>query len=140
MVNYNTSISQQQLSDLVKNFQQLNQQQSQALYPAAMYTPPVQMPVQSRQVQYVQGINGAKIYQDSLPSNSSEIIMDKDNNIFYMVSKDANGTPSKNIPVGKFTLEEVANEEPVYLTRQDLDDFKKEIRDLLKSQKEAAIE
>jgi len=88
----------------------------------------------------VQGINGAKIYQDSLPSNSSEIIMDKDNNIFYMVSKDANGTPSKNIPVGKFTLEEVANEEPVYLTRQDLDDFKKEIRDLLKSQKEAAIE
>jgi hypothetical protein len=62
--------------------------------------------------------------------NSSEIIMDKNENIFYHVSKDANGIPSKHIPVCRFTIEET-QEEPTILTRKDLDDFKEEIRQLL---------
>ena len=59
--------------------------------------------------------------------------MDKDENIFYMVSKDANGTPSKRIPRARFTIEEQVEEEPVSLTRKDLDDFKEEIRQMIAS-------
>jgi hypothetical protein len=33
----------------------------------------------------VEGMAGAKLYQDNLPANSSEIIMDRDENIFYQV-------------------------------------------------------
>ena len=54
--------------------------------------------------------------------------MDKDDNILYMVSKDANGTPSKKIKAARFTIEELEEEEPAFLTRKDLDDFKEEIR------------
>ena len=67
--------------------------------------------------------------------NSSEIIMDKNENVFYHVSKDANGTPPRYIPVGRFTLEEPQqSEEPAFLTRKDLDEFKEEIRQLLSKQ------
>ena len=93
----------------------------------------VPIPIPSRQVQYVEGIAGAKLYQDNLPSNSSEIIMDKDENIFYMVSKDANGTPSRHIVRCRFEVENVQEEEPVFLTRKDLDDFKEEIRKMFTS-------
>jgi hypothetical protein len=61
--------------------------------------------------------------------------MDKNENVFYQVSKDANGTPPRYIPVGRFTLEEPQqNEEPMFLTRKDLDEFKEEIRQLLSKQ------
>ena len=91
---------------------------------------PVSMPVPSRQVQYVEGMPGAKLYQDNLPSNSSEVIMDKDENIFYLVSKDANGTPSKHITRCRFEIEDYQEEEPMFLTRKDFDDFKEEIRQM----------
>ena len=130
-------------NSLQRQLQQLSQQISTA-YPnpnqfSLQNTPVPPMnpnqispPIQSRQVQYVDGIQGAKIYQDGLPSNSSEIIMDKNEDKFYLVSKDANGTISHTIPVGRFTLEESKTEEPVYLTRKDLENFKEEIKDLIK--------
>ena len=99
----------------------------------------VPIPVPSRQVQYVEGIAGAKLYQDNLPSNSSEIIMDKDENIFYMVSKDANGTPSRHITRCRFEIEEIQEEEPAFLTRKDFDDFKEEIRRMFASSQPAQV-
>jgi len=69
-----------------------------------------------------------------MPLNSSEIIMDKNENIFYYVSKDANGTPSRAIPIGRFAIEESPEEEPTFLTRKDFDDFKEEIRQMLTKQ------
>ena len=38
--------------------------------------------------------------------------MDKDENIFYMVSKDANGTPSKHIVRCRFEIEEIQEDPP----------------------------
>ena len=132
---YDFNLTGQQLQDLQRQYQQL------ATYaqPQQQTMPPVQVqpPIPSRQVQYVEGIGGARLYQQNLPSNSSEIIMDKDENIFYFVSKDANGTPAKKIPVGRFTIEE-ATEEPVFLTRKDFDDFKEEIREMFASQTKTA--
>lgn len=140
MAGYNNNITQQQLQDLMRQFQQLNTQVQQPLYPNPVpQVSQVQVPVISHQVQYVQGLAGAKLYQENLSPNCSEIIMDKDENIFYMVSKDANGTPSKQIPIGRFTLEENTIEEPQYLTRKDLDDFKNEIRDLLTQTKQVTL-
>ena len=98
---YNSDVFQQQLQDLSRQYQQLqNAPQLSQPVNAPMAYP--QMPVLSRQVQYVDGLTGAIKYQlEKLPYNSSEVIMDKNDNIFYMVSKDANGTPAKVIPAGR---------------------------------------
>lgn len=130
---YNLNSLQQQLQDLQRQYQQLQvpQQYAQPQVPVQIPQPAqVPIPVQARQVQYVEGIQGARLYQENMQPNSSEIIMDKEDNIFYHVSKDANGTPSKKIMIGRFTLEEPTEEEPMFLTRKDFDDFKEEIRQL----------
>jgi len=74
------------------------------------------------------------MYQDNLPANSSEIIMDRNENIFYQVSKDANGIPSRHIDRCRFEVEDIQEEEPMMLTRKEFDDFKAEIRQLFASQ------
>ena len=134
MANNNLNTLQQQIQNLQQQYQSLigNQTppvfqgfQQQVSQPVPVQVP---IPVPTRQVQYVEGMPGAKLYQDNLPSNSSEVIMDKDENIFYLVSKDANGTPSKHITRCRFEVEDYKEEEPAFLTRKDFDDFKEEIR------------
>ena len=128
------------LNSLQRQIQDLQQQYQAGLNPNIPTMPQVQMPVQvpipvpTRQVQYVEGIAGAKLYQDNLPANSSEIIMDRDENVFYQVSKDANGTPSRHIIRCRFEVEDIQEEEPMVLTRKEFDDFKAEIRQLFASQ------
>ena len=130
--NSNPNINlQQQLQDLSRQYQQLLGQ-SQAAFPVSTpITAPVPIPVPVRQIQYVEGIAGARLYQDNMQANSSEIIVDKDEDIFYKVSKDANGIPSKKIVRCSFTVLDELTEEPNYLTRKDFDEFKEEIRQLL---------
>ena len=128
----NLNSLQQQIQNLQQQYQNMTSQNMQV--PVQVPQPiQVPIPVPSRQVQYVEGIAGAKLYQDNLPSNSSEIIMDKDDNIFYMVSKDANGTPSRHITRCRFEVENIQEEEPAFLTRKDFDDFKEEIRKMFAS-------
>ena len=139
---YDLNILQSQLQDLSRQYQQLANNQ-----PVSSYAPQVQpvqipVPVPARQVQYVDGLQGARLYQEkNLQPNSSEIIMDKDDNIFYQVSKDANGTPSKRIIRCRFTIEEDLEDEPTFLTRKDFDDFKEEIRQMFaaSSQKQVTL-
>lgn len=133
-MSYNNNY-QQQLQDLSRQFQQLNTQYQNFQSATIPQPQQITIPTPPRQVQYVEGIGGAKLYQDNMPPNSSEIIMDKNENIFYHVSKDANGTLPRYIPIGRFTLEEPQqSEEPAFLTRKDLDEFKDEIRQLLSKQ------
>lgn len=133
------------LNSLQRQIQDLQQQYQVGTNPNIPPIPQVQMPVQipipvpSRQVQYVEGIAGAKLYQDNLPANSSEIIMDRDDNIFYQVSKDANGTPSRHIIRCRFEVEDIQEEEPMVLTRKEFDDFKAEIRQLFASQNQKQV-
>ena len=141
----NFNALQQQIQDLSRQYQQLagTSQQIQPVFqqPIIPQPQPVSIPVPPRQVQYVEGISGARLYQDGMQPNSSEIIMDKDDNIFYQVSKDANGTPSKRIIRCRFTIEEDLEEEPTFLTRKDFDDFKEEIRQMFaaSSQKQVTL-
>ena len=91
----------------------------------------MQTPIITHQVQYVEGIAGARKYQlEKLQPNSSEVIMDKNDNIFYHVSKDANGTPASRIPIGRFSIEEESTQDTASITRKDFDEFKEEIRQL----------
>ena len=117
---------QQQLQDLSRQYQQLLGQ-SQTVFPVQ---PAIQAP--AHQIQYVEGIAGARLYQDNMQPNSSEIIVDKDEDVFYKVLKDANGIPSKKIIRCSFQILEEVTDEPDYLTRKDFDEFKEEIKQLLK--------
>lgn len=135
------------LNGLQRQIQDLQQQYSAMTTPnpAINSIPQMQVPVQipipvpARQVQYVEGMAGAKLYQDNLPANSSEIIMDRDENIFYQVSKDANGTPSRHIIRCRFEVEDIQEEEPAFLTRKDFDDFKEEMRQMLMGQQQKQV-
>lgn len=141
MATYNNA----NFNSLQRQIQDLQQQYQVATNPNIPPVPQVQVPVQvpipipSRQVQYVDGIAGAKMYQDNLPANSSEIIMDRNENIFYQVSKDANGIPSRHIDRCRFEVEEIQEEEPMMLTRKEFDDFKAEIRQLFASQNQKQV-
>ena len=143
-MSYNLESLSQQLQSIQQQYQQLANHQSQPqLFPNQSIQQPIpqiQPPAPVRQIQYVEGMTGARIYQNNLPNNSSEIIMDKNEDLFYKVSKDANGTPTKKIPVARFTVIDTQpeEEEPVFLTRKDFDEFKEEIRQLLSSPKKEA--
>lgn len=131
---YDLSTFQSQLQDLSRQYQQLASNQPVSNYapqpPQAI--PQIPIPVSSRQVQYVSGMMGAKKYQqERLTPNSSEIIMDKDENIFYLVSKDANGIPSSKISAARFEIIQEEEEEPLVLTRKEFDNFKQELKELL---------
>ena len=136
MATYNNT----NFNSLQRQIQDLQQQYQVGMNPNIPQVPQVQIPVQvpvpvpSRQVQYVDGMAGAKMYQDNLPANSSEIIMDRNENIFYQVSKDANGIPSRHIDRCRFEVEDIQEEEPMVLTRKEFDDFKAEIRQLFANQ------
>ena len=100
----------------------------------------LQRQIQDLQQQYQAVTNPNSIIdQDNLPANSSEIIMDRDENIFYQVSKDANGIPSRRIVRCRFEVEEIQEEEPMVLTRKEFDDFKAEIRQLFASQNQKQV-
>ena len=90
----------------------------------------------SYQIKYVDGISGAKELQAKMPSNSSEIVMDKNEDIFYVLSKDANGACPKLMQIGRFQLESEASTEPQYITKTDLDAFEQRIIGLLKEKKD----
>ena len=87
------------------------------------YTPPVITP----HIDYVHGIDGAKRFLENMPAGGKAVLMDEDEAKFYVVSKDANGTPAQ-IAFANFTLEfEEKQIEPMFVTKQDFDDFKTEL-------------
>lgn len=123
--NFDPQSLQRQIEDMQKQYRQFTQTQPQQVFPPLQAPAPVVVP---HQIQYVEGIAGARLYQEGMAANSSEIIMDKDDDIFYRVSKDANGIASRKIPMARFTIEEpVEQTDDMYLTKKDLNDFKEEI-------------
>ena len=88
-----------------------------------------------RQIDSVDGIKGAKEYQDSLAPGSSAIIADRNENVLYMVSVDANGNSPEEITVLDFQIRKQKAEQPQYVTRQDFDAFASEIKALLGKEK-----
>ena len=66
-----------------------------------------------------------------MPASGDAVLMDKDEALFYVVSKDANGNPAP-IMFAHFTLEtEPRPDVQEYVTKQDFETFKTELRTLL---------
>ena len=80
-----------------------------------------------QQLKYVDGPDGAREYQSKLAYNSSDVVFDKNDDIFYFVYKDANGISPKLLTIGRFTLEQETEADPMYVTKKDLEDFKADI-------------
>ena len=114
--------------------QQLSAIQTQL---AQMKSPTFQttIPQIPSQIKYVDGINGAKELQSKMLPNSSEIVMDKNEDLFYVLSKDANGDVPRLMQMGRFTLEAEESNEPVYVTKKDFDAFEQKIISLLEDKK-----
>ena len=113
--NYN-----QQMSSIQGQLAALQQKQ----YPIMQQQPFPQQnsyQLEGPQVKRVAGPDGAREYQSKLPYNSSDVVFDKDNDIFYLVYKDANGISPKYLTIGKFTLEQETPNNPIYVTKQDLE-------------------
>lgn len=118
---------QKQANDLVAKINQLQQLQPQ-INPFVTTPPPPQ-------IDYVKGIDGARSYLQNMPANGKKILMDQDEALFYIASKDANGVPAP-IVIGKFELQmEQEPEAPVYVTKHDFDQFKEELKSWLKGDK-----
>lgn len=107
---------QRQASDLAAKISQLN---SQYVYPAP---PP--------SIQYVDGLNGAKDYQRDMPANGKAVLMDRNEDTFFVVGKDANGVPEPILIGRNFTLEQEKSKEDSYVTKDDFEAFKNELRQM----------
>ena len=114
---------QRQANDLLAKIGQLQQYQQQ--FPAQ------QIPVVPPHIDYVKGLDGAKAFLSKMPANGSTILMDHDEAMFYVVSKDANGDAAP-IAFAHFTLEtEKPPEKPEYVTKKDFDLFRDELKTML---------
>lgn len=117
---------QRQASDLLAKINQMQQIQ------APLTTPPPIPP----QIDYVKGIEGAREFLRNMPANGKKILMDQDEALFYVVSKDANGTPAP-IYFSRFELEkEQESKQPEYVTKEDLNRAVSELKQMLKGDKE----
>lgn len=117
---------QKQANDLLAKIGQLQQ-----------YQPHMPAPVAVPQIDYVNGMDGAKEYLRNMPAGGKKILMDQDEPKFFVVSKDANGTPAP-IAFARFVLEtEQEPEAPDYVTKQDFEAFKKELKQMLGAKNES---
>ena len=67
----------------------------------------------------VDGLEGAKTFmQNRLLSGAKHIVWDTKDDIFYVLEKDSNGTPSR-IKICHFTVELEPTMEDKYVTRED---------------------
>ena len=111
---------QKQANDLLAKIGQLQQ-----------YQPHIPAPVPVPQIDYVNGMDGAVEYLRNMPAGGKKILMDQNEAKFYVLSKDANGTPAP-IAFANFVLEtEQKPETPDYVTKADFDDFRADLMEML---------
>jgi hypothetical protein len=83
----------------------------------------------------VDGIEGARAYQQKMLASTKHIVWDSGKPAFYVLQKDANGTPAR-IQIGTFTIEMEPTMEEKYVSREDFNLLAAKIDQLL--QKEVA--
>ena len=133
--NYN-----QQVASIQGQLAALQQKQYPQLTTQLPYVPPPQFqsdPV-PQQLKYVDGPDGAREFQAKLPYNSSDVVFDKNDDIFYFVYKDANGVSPKRLTIGRFTLEQETESDPMYVTKSDLEQMEARIMAMLSPKQKTA--
>lgn len=108
---------QRQLDELKQNYANL--------------TPPQQSFATAHQIQSCNGIRAAKAYQETLLPGSSDIVMDSENDVFYVVMKDEHGKSPDLMTFGEFTLKTEEPPESIYITKKDFAAFEERIMKLL---------
>lgn len=95
-------------------------------------------PAQSNSIIWVQGEAGAKSYLVA-PNNTVQL-WDSENQVIYLKSADASGMPSMKILDYKIreqnqpaSMQSVINNSNQYVTKEELDAFKHDIEDRLRS-------
>ena len=66
----------------------------------------------------VDGIEGARSFLQKMLSGSKHIVWDTQKDVFYVLQKDANGSPSR-IQICPFTVELEPTMEDMYVTKED---------------------
>lgn len=69
-------------------------------------------------IDYVDGVEGARSFLGKMLAGEKRIIWDSEKPVFYVLQKDANGTPAR-IQIGEFTLKPEPSMEDKYVTRED---------------------
>ena len=67
---------------------------------------------------YVDGLEGARAFQSKMLPSTKHIVWDNEKAVFYVLQKDANGTPAR-IQICNFTVEMEPTMEEKYVTRED---------------------
>ena len=132
--NYN-----QQVASIQGQLAALQQKQYPSLTQAS-FSPQFQPEPPPQQLKYVDGPDGAREYQSKLTYNSSDVVFDKNDDIFYFVYKDANGISPKLLTIGRYTLEQESEPESMYVTKQDLEQMEARIIAMLSSKQEVKDE
>jgi hypothetical protein len=83
------------------------------------------------QYDLVTGLDGARDFLQKMLSGSKHIVWDNNDSIFYVLQKDANGTPSR-IQICKFTVEYEPTMEEKYVSRDDFNELVSKLDRLLK--------
>lgn len=79
----------------------------------------------------VDGIEGARSFLGKMLASTKHIVWDSQQPIFYVLQKDANGTPAR-VQICKFTVEYEPTMEEKYVTREDFNALSKKLDQLLK--------
>ena len=111
---------QNQLQGLVNNFEQINKYRGADVIDK---TKPMD-------ILTVAGDEGAKKFLQGMPNNSSGIVFnDGEDLYFYILKKDANGVPA---PIKKcpFTIEDIVETVDATITKKDIDDIRSEMSEI----------
>lgn len=72
----------------------------------------------ANQFDVVTGLDGAKSFQQKMLANTKHIVWDNERPAFYILQKDANGSPAR-IQIGTFTIETEPTPEERFVTKDD---------------------
>ena len=79
---------------------------------------------------YVDGLDGAKAFQGKMLPSTKHIVWDNNSTVFYVLQKDANGSPAR-IQICTFTVELEPTMEEKYVSREDFNALVSKLDQLL---------
>lgn len=79
----------------------------------------------------VDGLEGARAFQQKMLSNTRHIVWDSGKDVFYVLQKDANGQPAR-IQICAYTVEMEPTMEEKYVSREDFNALVSRLDALLK--------
>lgn len=79
----------------------------------------------------VDGIEGARAFQQKMLASSKHIVWDNQKDVFYVLVKDANGSPAR-IQICAYTVELEPTPEEKYVSREDFNALVSKLDQLLK--------